>query len=286
MMCLKPITKIGTGTLSVPVSCGKCLPCRIRKKMVWTTRNMLESRMHESSVFITLTYDDNHLPANDYYHGGSLYKKDLQQFFKSLKQALARKGSPKIRYYAVGEYGDQSQRAHYHALIYGISYEDADELIDRIWDKGYTYTRPFLRERAAYVCGYTTKKLEADRRKLDGRKPMFQIQSMNPGIGVNYIEHLADYIVNRNKTDIIHDGFIRIDGKMHYLGKFLINKLDQEIWKLTGEYKTYLAKHPDETIEIDDIHDQRRVTDIMVKQLERRYRQKENEMRAKYGKGT
>ena len=66
--------------------------------------------MHPHNAYITLTYNDDHLPAN-----GSLQPRDLQLFWKRLRKAR----TPGIRYYACGEYGDQTARPHYHAIIFG-----------------------------------------------------------------------------------------------------------------------------------------------------------------------
>ena len=77
------------------------------------------------SIFLTLTYDDEHLPMH-----GSLIKQDIQKFFKRLWWKVS---TEKLRYYVVGEYGSTCpyheiencpkcgplQRPHYHAIIFG-----------------------------------------------------------------------------------------------------------------------------------------------------------------------
>lgn len=65
---------------------------------------MLEAAQYEDNCFITLTYDDEHLPL-----GMSLVPKDLQDFLKRFRSRIA---PIKVRYYGVGEYGDQTQRPH------------------------------------------------------------------------------------------------------------------------------------------------------------------------------
>ena len=47
------------------IPCGQCIGCRIRQREDWTTRIELEARDYprEQVWFITLTYDDNHVPG-------------------------------------------------------------------------------------------------------------------------------------------------------------------------------------------------------------------------------
>lgn len=47
--------------------CGGCIGCRLERAQAWAVRCVHEAQMHEANCFITLTYDDEHLPA-----GGTL----------------------------------------------------------------------------------------------------------------------------------------------------------------------------------------------------------------------
>ena len=119
MICIKPLTLEGRGE----VGCGQCRNCRINRRREWVGRMILEAKEHLFSSFVTLTYDDEHMPKD-----GSLCKKHLQQFIRRLRKALYPR---KIRYYAVGEYGDKSWRPHYHLIVFGLS---PDETSDRDWE--------------------------------------------------------------------------------------------------------------------------------------------------------
>lgn len=120
-----------------------------------------EASTHDDNCFITLTYDDEHLPPN-----GSLNKADLQKFWKRL-----RKKKPYFRYYACGEYGDRTQRAHYHACLFGIDFEDKIEFrkigdntlylsaeLTQTWGNGNTSVGALTFETAAYTARYVMKK--------------------------------------------------------------------------------------------------------------------------------
>ena len=290
--CIAPIRPEGRN-LVIPVACGRCIPCRIRKRQEWTTRIMLESLCHQSSIFLTLTYDDDHLPGIDQYPHGNLQKKDAVSFQKLLRQEIKRYENklpfnPKteVRFYTVGEYGEETERAHMHAVVFGFPYE-YEFLIHKAWKHGFTYVRPLLRERAAYVAGYTTKKLARDERLLDGRNPVFQLSSRRPGLGQEFAKEIARTITSYpHKRNIVSDGCIRIDGRLYRLPKYIEREIDRECFRLTGEYISYIATEQEDTFELSEVLDRRRVTEIRIKQMERKNKNAERKMRYQYGKGT
>ena len=59
MLCSSPITVTGLGV----VGCGQCIPCRINKRREWVGRLTLEAGLYTDNAFLTLTYDDAHLPT-------------------------------------------------------------------------------------------------------------------------------------------------------------------------------------------------------------------------------
>ena len=61
---------------------------------------MIEAGEYEDNTFLTLSYNQESLPE-----GGTLVPKHLTAFFKALRKVWPEK---KVRYYAVGEYGDRS----------------------------------------------------------------------------------------------------------------------------------------------------------------------------------
>ena len=70
-------------TLKLP--CGQCIGCRLEKSRQWAVRCMHEKQMHPFNEFVTLTYDDAHLPE-----GGALVKRHLQLFFKRLRKKFGK----------------------------------------------------------------------------------------------------------------------------------------------------------------------------------------------------
>lgn len=165
------------------VGCGSCTLCRIKKSMDWSTRLLHELSTHDhNALFVTWTYN------NEYLLNYSVHKKHLQDYFKRLRKSIEPR---KIKYFACGEYGDQTQRPHYHAIIFGMSYNAEDRAkVMANWKYGITFIddRLVTIEACSYVAGYIRKKLNGKLGekyyKEQGREPPFQLQSL--GLGKQY----------------------------------------------------------------------------------------------------
>lgn len=222
MLCKNPFIK---GDLAV-YPCGQCLPCRINRRRLWTHRILLEAIKHEKSCFITLTYAKEHYPTD-----GSLNKKHLQLYFKRLREAIK---PEKIRYYAVGEYGDVSGRAHYHVALFGIG-EDSAQVIQANWLYGFSYTGSLTLESSQYIAGYVTKKMTSkDDPRLEGRTPEFAVMSNRPGIGALAVKDISDFLTTPNGAHLLvttKDVPLSLahSGKSMPLGRYLRRKIREEL---------------------------------------------------------
>lgn len=192
--------------------CGQCIPCRVNRRRIWAHRILLESKLHEDNCFLTLTYDNEHLP-----YGGSLEPEHLRNFLKRFRKRLA---PARIRFYAVGEYGEQSNRPHYHAAIFG--YPNCDygntrkwrseccevcSVVSKCWGMGDIDVGDLSAVTANYVAGYVTKKMTRyDDPRLEGRHPEFGRMSLRPGIGFGFVHELASdwmrYDMERKLVDV------------------------------------------------------------------------------------
>lgn len=161
--------------------------CRINQRRIWSHRIMLESNCHAETVFATLTYSNENLPA-----GNTLIPKHATLFLKRLRSII---GS--FRYFLVGEYGDLTARAHYHVMLFGVSVAHADK-IHRAWGYGNIHIGICTPDSATYIAGYCTKKLNKSHPELKGRHPEFARMSLKPGIGANAMIQLGD-AMTRNK---------------------------------------------------------------------------------------
>lgn len=221
MLCKNPFVKGNQA-----FGCGQCLPCRINRRRLWTHRIMLESSKHENNTFVTLTYSPQHYPD-----GGSLEPRHPSDFLKRLRKAVH---PIRLRYYLVGEYGDQTQRAHYHLAIFGIGPE-LQSVIESSWGLGMVHCGTVTKESAGYLAGYVTKKLtKSDDPRLNGRHPEFARMSFRPGIGAGAMDDLAELLTTQHGSKIVANAgdvpmSLQHGNKSLPLGRYLRKKLRENL---------------------------------------------------------
>ena len=177
----------------VEIGCGRCIGCRLERSRQWAIRCVHESQLHENNTYLTLTYDEEHLPSD-----GSLDHTHFQKFMKRYRKAFP---DTKIRYFMCGEYGERCYfcklnkqscwrnqagchknwtpelaRPHYHAIIFGHDFDDKEiyqeqdngiklyesEKLHKIWGNGQCIIGDVTFESAAYVARYILKKVNND----------------------------------------------------------------------------------------------------------------------------
>lgn len=205
-MLIKNPRPQGLGDIGLEVPCGKCLTCRINRSRMWTERLLHEASLHESNVFLTLTYNDEHLPGKIPGTNKTLVPEDLQKFWKRLRKRL----KERIRFYACGEYGDKDARPHYHAIVFGLTWKDlktrrlpsgrmTSDLISSVWDKGFNTVGMVEHASIRYVTDYVMKKWCGKKGKKEytdkGLVPPFQRASL--GIGKEYFENNRQYFIDK-----------------------------------------------------------------------------------------
>ena len=229
------------------IPCGQCIDCRLNYSREWATRLMLEQRYGyvfevdeegEPKVvgaypdgtcwFLTLTYADEYLRTHktvntetgEINEGTTVYKKDFQDFMKRLRKAYP---YMKIKYYHCGEYGKQTLRPHYHAIIFGLPLEQDQfikvgmskdntprwklQKLTDIWGLGLVDIGRVTWESCAYVARYSLKKAlygkDEEYMKAQGRMPEYV--TMSQGLGKQfYIDnkeniYLTDSVPIANK---------------------------------------------------------------------------------------
>lgn len=202
----------------VPVPCGACPLCQKRRINQWVFRLQQERKDADTCHFITLTYDNDHVPRTP--HGfNTLDKTDVQKFMKRLRKMDD--SGKKIRYYFCGEYGKTTMRPHYHAIIY-----DAPEsLIDKAWSLGVTDVRNVKSTAAiAYVLKYMVKGKKIPMFAKDDRQPEFALMSKRMGAG--YIDNPA--IRKWHKADLTRNYVVDLGGHKIPMPRYYRDKIFNE----------------------------------------------------------
>lgn len=238
---------------------------------------------NNEAVFLTLTYDDEHLPS-DY----GLHKDDLQNFWKRLRKDLDLENK-KIKYYACGEYGDLYGRPHYHAIVFGLDYsEQSRKLVKENWtmcdSQRFDYDSRSHKERGfapvspndiRYVCGYVQKKYNGEKAKevYGDRIPPFSASSR--GLGLQFA------IDNRDK---IANGEITFRGHNVSVPRYYLRKLDIKSNSLFGfRHKVeYLEKYGYDIKDIPPSQVTKFVNEKYQELAESHLEQADRELRKKY----
>lgn len=224
MACKNPLTVASVtaantfGKISRRVSCGRCAACRVAKRNEWIFRLTTEAYRWKYVEFVTLTYNDDYLPFSyDKYRtvrvvdgarvsyrrefvgnvrtpAATLDKHALQKFFKRFRKAYGKRYGSTVKYYAVGEYGSQSLRPHYHFLLFCDDELErfyvgrnkrgdplfASPLIEDAWPIGFNT----IDEATIGRIGYCFKYLSKQPKFVEGCAKQFSLSSQ--GLGTNW----------------------------------------------------------------------------------------------------
>lgn len=207
--------------MSLP--CGQCIGCRLERSRQWAMRCLHEASLHKENCFITLTYDDAHVPSN-----GSLDYGAFQSFMRRFRKRVR----VPLRFYMCGEYGSENYRPHYHACIFGFNFADRElfsrrdgirlftsKLLDELWPFGFCSIGEVTFESAAYVARYCVAKRTGDARVVRAwydamaraagvsgpLEPEFNGMSLKPGIGAKWLE--------KWETDVYPHDYVVINGR-------------------------------------------------------------------------
>lgn len=170
------------------VPCGKCSACRKRRAKQWTFRLLQEEKIAATAYFITYTYDQCHVPTtpNGYL---SLDPKAHTNFMKRLRKRLSKEElTLPLKYYMVGEYGGETERPHYHSIMFNLpEYFSANEhRLEEIWKNGRVQVDNVTGASIGYVTGYVNKmKHFINLGENDDRIPEFT--RISKGMGLNWL---------------------------------------------------------------------------------------------------
>ena len=191
----------GVPETHMQIPCGQCIGCRLKRKRDWAIRMLHEAKLHENNTFVTLTYDDDHVPDG-------LDKTHFQLFMKRLREHYE---PHKFRFFASGEYGERTDRPHFHAIFFGLDFADKylwmvrkgfqlyrSDILESKWRYGNCPIAEVNYDTVAYVAKYTTKKITGPQADdyYEGKTPEFSLMSRRPGIGRAFYEKYKDDLYN------------------------------------------------------------------------------------------
>lgn len=200
------------------------MPCRIRAAKVWGARIQLEMAGYAENVFITATYAPECLPPE-----GSLHKKQFSGFIKRLRSRIAEKVGMRFRFFACGEYGSRTGRAHYHAILFGVGLW-AEPEIKASWPFGFVSIAPCDGGVGNYVSGYCVKKLNCVDRWP--REPEFILMSRRPGIGARFADTVAEDALSSEDWYDEHgdiQGAVRVGPYYLPIGGYVKNRVRMQL---------------------------------------------------------
>lgn len=230
-MCLNPITIRNLRKfqgLPTPfgyyfqIPCGKCVDCLENKISMQLGRLLAHAQQFNGyCIFVTLTIDNDKIPVNILYPG--VEKSHLAPIIKAINNSNSRKGT-NYSYFFTSEYGSETDRPHYHGLLYGFrNLKEAEDFLHKYYKLGFITLSECNGARFNYIANSHISKcshvpwyladLESGLMELCN-KP-FVLCSR--GLGYKFVEE--------NKWQIYNSRLLRIDGMNYPLHPSLVSHL-------------------------------------------------------------
>lgn len=176
----------------VKVPCGSCITCQRSARTFFCHRIQHDvstlAKQGIGSSFISFTFRDDSLSDR------SVHKRDLQLMHKRF-----RKSGSKFKFLAIGDYGDNTKRKHYHGLYVGLDTSFARVLCDKHWPYGFCDVSPVVSSNISYVVRYMQGQTPAHKKRYEdeGFEPPFTLYSN--GLGSTLFESQSDNIRTRGQ---------------------------------------------------------------------------------------
>lgn len=230
--------------------CGQCVGCRLERSRRWAMRCVHEASLYDENSFVTLTYKPEECPTG-------LRYSHFQAFMKRLRKKVG-----KVRFFMCGEYGEQFDRPHYHAALFGVHFRDRylwsesargvrlyrSATLESLWPHGFSSIGDLTFESAAYIARYCLKKVTGEAAQEHYQKvdlssgelvevpPEFCRMSLKPGIGADWLLKWKEDVYGYDRDAVIING-VKCKPPRYY--DSLIKQVDPDLFEFL-EFDRYV----------------------------------------------
>lgn len=262
MICKNPLTirnpnvghdpkvKLPSGFSVIPrtylfqVPCNKCVFCRERNVSAQLGRLIIASYPTFHCYFVSLTIDEEHFTDN--LHG--VERDDLNPLVNYLNHSNIRHGT-KFQYFFTSEYGETSDRPHYHALLYNFKdRHQVDDILDKYYTKGNVKVDDVNLARFRYIANshvtkcthipYYVDEVDFETGEIIQLKCNKPFVRASRGLGFDFVDRYCH--------DIYRDGCINFDGISYPIHDSLYNRLAKDLHTSPNvlKYKFFCMNDP------------------------------------------
>lgn len=250
------------------------MPCLHRRQQEWISRLTEQLRESENNYFVTLTYNEESVPADDNglmcFDSHRIIKlhRDLRKRYQvgrfrtpvydpifGVPDFLSLPKDQKIRYYLTGEYCPTStHRPHYHAVYYntGVDQYTFELLLRSLWPDGFITVFPAHEGAAGYISKYLVKDVLEEKSYLDEFQQS-PIAIMSKGLGLSYVDRMKDW----HQASPYDRQYYQYHGEKKVMGRYYKSKIYSELQRkesadsfearsmeLRGRYQKLKEEHP------------------------------------------
>lgn len=258
-MCKTPLTlwrkhATITGRKTDTVPCGKCFQCLAKRRNDWSFRLYHQMQHSITACFITLTYGlhekegwgkDPPLSFNGHH---TLDKRDFQLFIKKLRNknkeyikknyGINYKDQQPLKYYAVGEYGTNNHRPHYHLILFNLHPDLCGRSLHisrYTWQMGNVDIANCNLATINYTTSYIMQGTWTPQADDDDREPHFSL--MSKGLGNQYLTDAAyHYHTDKLEPTARHPGGFTIALPRYYKDQLFSKSEKQEIAEMYQQF--------------------------------------------------
>lgn len=243
------------------VPCGKCSECLQQKRFSYELRAYHEyihcKQKGGVTLYVTFTFNEQNVPFFEIC-GQKIRcfnKKQVQKFLDTLRKRIKRKYGANLTYLWCSEYGGNTHRPHYHALLFvdsKISHTKLRKWIRELWKYGFVkYGDNFgvvnRVDGIAYCCKYVTKdtdffkdhdillkELQQHDNFLEVKREFFPFHLQSAGLGMSFLGTLTpQQVINGRFTHTTKKGPKELPIPLYYTRKLLYTHDKKGCYTLT-----------------------------------------------------